>query len=126
MPNPVRVWREADVIPALAPNEFIFLFKVAVEAGRPVNVISASCNNDTRPTADPREAFVWKGTQGDDAGDSSSSMILAIGFVSSFGDLIVYFPKEFRLEINEQIGFKVLGDDADVVQAKVMYELLEK
>lgn len=118
-----RVWRDSGTIPAAL--ELFLIFKVNVEAGREIDVLSIAFNNDTRPFADPRMAFAWKGTQGDDTGDADQSMLLAIAHVSQNNDHVRYFPKVLRLLPNEQIGFKLTGAQNDSVNAKVMYTLVE-
>lgn len=122
------VWRsKPSTIPAAL--ERFLQFQVAKDAlagkGRSIRVFSISYNNDSRPTADPRRAFAWKGYATDNTGDGSSSMLLDVNHVSSFNDAVRYFPLGLTLRPEEKIGFKLFGDLGDSVNAKVMYEVLE-
>jgi hypothetical protein len=91
-------------------------------SGVPVEIVGISFNNDTRPEWDPRPAFAWKGDSGSLSGNDSSDGILMTSYVCSYGDATRWFaPKTIKLGTNEQIGFKFVGENGDVCNAKVFY-----
>jgi hypothetical protein len=117
------VWRGSSTIP-VGLERYLY-FRVAKEVGIPVRVINATCNNDTRPAADPRPAFIWKGMMGSEHGDEGTDALLAVGYVCSYGNLVYNPGTELKLGLDMQIGFKLLGESGDVVNATVLYEVLK-
>lgn len=90
----------------------------------PIRLKAVSCNNETRPNADPRRAVVWVGQSGSTTGDDSSDGIIASGFVSVDGDLTKVLPPYFKLKSTNMIGFKFVGEQNDICNARVLYEVL--
>jgi hypothetical protein len=116
------VWRGSSTIP-VALYRFLY-FRVNKEVGLPVRVINARCNNDTRPAADPRSAFIWKGMTGSETGDEGTDALLTVGYVCSYGDLIYNPSTDLKLGLDMQIGFRINGESGDVVNASILYEVI--
>lgn len=116
------VWRDSSTIPA-GLEKYLY-FKVGADAGDSVRVLLIAFSNDTRPQADPRPAFAWKGANTSEHGDEDTDGIIAMGHVCSYGDIIQKFPRGLELDQSEQIGFKYIGENGDAVTAKVLYEVI--
>ncbi len=102
------------------------LFEVKELSGIiPILLKSVSCNNETRPNADPRKALVWVGQSGSTTGDDSSEGLIASGYVSVNGDLVKLLPPDFKLYSTNMIGFRFEGENLDVCNARVLYEVIE-
>lgn len=100
------------------------IFEIAETVGiRKLRLKGVSCNNETRPNADPRRAFVWVGQSGSKVGADASDGVIASGYVSINGDLVENFV-DFILENNEMIGFYFEGENGDVCNAKILYEVV--
>lgn len=100
------------------------LFEVSEITGIDPMILKAiSCNNETRPNADARRAVVWVGQSGSTTGDDSSDGIIASGYVSINGDLVEILPPNFELKNTEMIGFKFEGENSDVCNARILYEV---
>lgn len=107
-------WRESSTIPIALQKYLYFRPKYRVR------ILSCKCNNDTRPSADPRDAFIAAGPEEDEHGHSSH--LLKVGKVCSFGDLVYEPSQELVLEPTQQILFKIYGVAADEVNADVLFE----
>lgn len=101
------------------------LFEIIDISKKAIFLRGVSCNNDTRPNADPRKAFVWAGQSGSTTGQDSSDGKIASGYVSVNGDLVKLLPKDFRMEPNEMIGFRFEGENLDVCNAKILFEVVK-
>jgi hypothetical protein len=116
-----QVWRGSG---SIGVSLYAFLYcEVKKLSDRPIRVILIAYNNDTRPTADPRPAFAWKGLAGSATGDNVSDGLISVGHVCSYGDVVAKMPPDFVLTTDEQIGFRFNGENGDSVNAKVIYEV---
>ena len=116
-------WRD-DVTIGVSLEAYAY-FQVKEHAGkRDVKILAIAFNNDTRPSADPRPAFAWRGIAGSEHGDNDSDILIKIARVCAYGDAVVLIPQPWVLNSTEQIGFKFIGENLDECNAKVLYEVV--
>lgn len=99
-------------------------FKVKEQVGKRIKVHTISMDNSTRPTFDPRPCFAWTGKIESKDGGANTDALIAIGYSCSYGNLTLN-NLDLDMEVDEQIGVKVLGENGDEAGALVLYEVLE-